>query len=148
MSAPRYRVPALALRMAKERTLTIARETIATSDEAADVARALIGDLPTERLIAICLDGRHHVTAVVTLAQGGMHGCGVNVADVLRAVLGAHAWGFILAHNHPSGDPTPSPEDRTLTRTVLAASQVVGVPMLDHVIVTRGDAYACVSGAT
>lgn len=62
---------------------------------------------------------------------------GVRPADPLRYALRAAASGFVLVHNHPSGDPTPSVEDVSFTRRVAAAAAVVGVPLLDHVVVTR-----------
>jgi DNA repair protein RadC len=62
---------------------------------------------------------------------------GVRAADPLRLALRAAASGFVLVHNHPSGDPTPSAEDVTFTRRVADAASVVGVPLLDHVVVAR-----------
>jgi DNA repair protein RadC len=62
---------------------------------------------------------------------------GVRPADPLRLALRAAASGFVLVHNHPSGDPTPSAEDIAFTRRVAAAAAIVGTPMLDHVVVAR-----------
>lgn len=138
MSGARVRVPVLSLRMARERSIDLPREWVRSADHAASVASCLIGDLPTERLVAILVDGGSRVTGVAVLAQGGMHGCGVRVPDVLRAVLAGHAAAFVLAHNHPSGDPTPSAEDVALTEAVWRASRVVGLDLLDHVVVARG----------
>jgi DNA repair protein RadC len=61
----------------------------------------------------------------------------VGVRDVLRSALREAASAFILVHNHPSGDPTPSPEDVTFTSAVAAAATVVGTPLVDHVIIAR-----------
>ena len=63
---------------------------------------------------------------------------GVRAADPIRLALRAAASGFVLVHNHPSGDPAPSAEDVEFTRRVAAAAAVVGTPLLDHVIVASG----------
>lgn len=139
-----YKVPMLGLRMVRERTFTIPHVKLDTPLCAAEVAHRMIGGLPTERLIAIVIDGAGTVTGIVTLGQGGQHGCGVLAADVLRAVLACHGSAFVLAHNHPSGDPNPSREDVELTEHVRVAAKVVGLTLLDHVIVTRTEAFACV----
>jgi DNA repair protein RadC len=95
-------------------------------------------------LIALMLDGQGRLTSVATLAQGGMHGTAVAARDVLRAVLAAHASAFVLAHNHPSGDPTPSREDKTFTKAIREAAALVGTPLVDHVVVTWGGQFCSV----
>lgn len=67
----------------------------------------------------------------------------VRAADVLCTALRTGASGIVLVHNHPSGDPTPSLEDRTFTTRVARACSAVGLPLLDHVVVTR-DAFASI----
>lgn len=62
---------------------------------------------------------------------------GVRPADALRIALRAAASGFVLVHNHPSGDSQPSPEDLAFTRRLAGAAAIVGMPLLDHVVVTR-----------
>jgi DNA repair protein RadC len=139
-----YRIPMTALRMVKERTLSLPRTTIEHAEHAAQVATAVIGDRPNEHLIAMMLDGVGNVTRVVTLSVGGMSGAAVTARDVLRAVLTSHAHAFILAHNHPSGDPTPSREDLAMTQAIRGAAAIVGVPLLDHVVITRNGNFRSV----
>jgi len=79
---------------------------------------------------------------VAAVALGGAHGCGVTARDILRAALGHGATGFVLVHNHPSGEPTPSAEDVSMTRAVARAADVIGVPLVDHVIVTAAGEWA------
>ncbi len=132
-----YAIPSLGLRMVRERTIRTTKESVNDSGDAAVVAFHAIGDRPVEHCIAIMLDGRNKVTSIVTLAQGGMHGATLAPRDVLRAVLVAHGAAFILAHNHPSGDPTPSEQDITTTRAISRACAAIGMPLLDHIVVTR-----------
>lgn len=137
-----YKVPCFGLRMVRERTVRLALDRVTSPADAALLAARLIGDKPTEHLIAILLDGTNRVTGVTTLSQGGMHTSSVRVPDVLRAVLASHASAYVLAHNHPSGDPTPSRADVELTSALSDASTLVGVRLFDHVVVVaRGGGY-------
>jgi DNA repair protein RadC len=71
------------------------------------------------------------------VASGGIRGLHIGVRDVLRLVLREAASAFVLVHNHPSGDPTPSDEDAAFTRAAVEGADAVGTPPLDHVIVVR-----------
>ncbi len=100
------------------------------------------GDLMAERMVAIALDGRRHVLAEVEVARGGRHGMVVTAADVLRPMIRAGAAAFILTHNHPSGSAEPSPADVEMTTVLEAAADIIGVPLLDHVVVAgRGGGW-------
>jgi len=111
--------------------------SITSSADVASWASARLCGLDHEELWLLALDGRSRLRAVRCVARGGLHGMGVRPADPLRLALRASASGFILVHNHPSGDPTPSPEDVAFTRRVSAAAAIVGAPLLDHVVVAR-----------
>lgn len=108
---------------------------MSSPDRAAAWGRKRLGGLSHEELWMLALDGRHGLLAARRLSQGGAHGCAVGVRDVLRAVLRTGAAGFVLVHNHPSGDPTPSAEDARMSVEVARAASVVGVSLLDHVVV-------------
>lgn len=99
--------------------------------------------LTHEELWMLGVDGRGNLRAARCIARGGLHGAAVRAADPVRAALRVDATAFVLVHNHPSGDPTPSREDVALTTQVSAAAATVGVPLLDHVVVARGG-FACV----
>jgi DNA repair protein RadC len=111
--------------------------SIASSAEVAAWASPRLSALDHEELWLLALDGRSRLRASRCVARGGLHGMGIRVADPLRLALRAAASGFVLVHNHPSGDPTPSAEDVAFTRRVAAAGAVVGLPLLDHVVVAR-----------
>ncbi len=123
----------LGRRIASERA---SAEVITNSADVAAWGVPRLGGLDHEELWLLALDGRAHVRAVRCVAKGGLHGMGVRPADPLRLALRAAASGFVLVHNHPSGDPTPSREDIVFTRRIADAAAVVGVPLLDHVVVT------------
>ena len=116
----------------------VAPVSIASSADVARWAASRLDALDHEELWLLALDGRSRLRAVRCVAKGGLHGLGVRPADPLRLALRAAASGFVLVHNHPSGDPTPSPEDVVFTQRVACAAAVVGMPLLDHVVVARG----------
>lgn len=100
-------------------------------------ARPRLATLDHEELWTLVLDGRRGLRAARRVASGGIHGLHVAVRDVLRAALREAASAFVMVHNHPSGDPTPSDEDIAFTRSIAEAGAIVGAPLLDHVIVAR-----------
>ncbi len=107
-------------------------------DHSAAVAARLgpaLAPLVHEEMWLLALDGRNHARSARKVAQGGVHSCALTPPDVLRASLYEAATAFILVHNHPSDDPTPSPEDLVATRRIAEAGRLLGVPLVDHVIV-------------
>jgi DNA repair protein RadC len=100
-------------------------------------ARPRLATLDHEELWVLALDGRHGLRAARLVAAGGIHGLHVTARDPLRIALREAASAFVLVHNHPSGDPTPSEEDVGFTCAVAAGASAIGLPMLDHVIVAR-----------
>lgn len=96
--------------------------------------------IPYEEVIAILVSGDQRVRSIVRLARGGSHGCAVDIPSVLRPIIAAGVTAFVLAHNHPSGDPTPSSDDWALTRTIARAASIVGLTLLDHIVC--GEGYA------
>ena len=88
-----------------------------------------------ERFVALLLDGRHRVCGETVVSQGTLTASLVHPREVFRPALRAGAAALILVHNHPSGDPTPSHEDRDITERLVRAGLLLGVSVLDHVIV-------------
>lgn len=113
-------------------------EPKADSFEAARaILHALLKDKPYEEVHLITLDGRANVTGVVMVSRGGLHGCALTARDVLLPAVAHNASAFILGHNHPSGDPTPSHDDLEMTRHIKKCAELIGIPLLDHIVVTR-----------
>lgn len=108
-----------------------------------DVADRLIlqmGRLEREELRAVVLDTKNHVLRVTTVYQGNVSASLVRVGELFRDAVRLNAAGIILVHNHPSGDPTPSPEDLHLTAEALAAGRLLDIALLDHLVIGH-DAY-------
>ncbi len=107
----------------------------------ADVFRRMgprLHDLTQEEFHALLLNTRHRVVREVLITRGILDASLIHPREVFRPAVAEGAAGVILVHNHPSGDPTPSPEDRAVTRQLGAAGRALGIPVLDHVVVGRG----------
>jgi DNA repair protein RadC len=117
-------------------------ETVSGPTMAADVARAVIGSDITECILAIFLDGRNRVSGYTEIARGTLNAARFAPRDVFIPALHANAAAVIVAHNHPTGDATPSRADRTVTVTLREAGRLLGLPLTDHLIVTPADVYS------
>jgi DNA repair protein RadC len=122
------------------RRVRIGPEDLATVHSGEDVARLLedMALLPQEQFRVLMLNARHRVLRVETPFVGGQSSVEVHPREVFRRAVEAGAAGIVAVHNHPSGDPTPSMEDRRLTHRLEDAGQVLGIPLLDHVIIGQG----------
>lgn len=112
------------------------------SEQLAKVGQALTRDLPHEQLWIVFLSGKNEIRGALRVSEGGLHGCALRPADILRPVLLSGEGAFALIHNHPSGDPKPSDADIEMTRLVEKAAGLIGLYFVDHVVVTRADHYS------
>ncbi len=91
-----------------------------------------------EKFLTVMLDGKGHVLGIEEVSVGTLTASLVHPRELLKGLILANAASFICVHNHPSGDPTPSPEDSTLTSRLRSAAEMVGIRLTDHVIIGRG----------
>jgi DNA repair protein RadC len=109
-----------------------------TLRSAADIAQevsAELAELRRERVLVLVCDGANRVRRTVVITEGAIDRSLFPVRDILNAVLRHDGRAFAVAHNHPSGDPTPSVADRHATEELSAAARTVGLRLLDHVVV-------------
>lgn len=115
----------------------LAPRALKDHEDVASFAREVIGNRVTESILAIAVTARHKPMAWSVIATGTPTLCIIQPSDVLRFVLLSGCPGFFLAHNHPSNDVSPSDDDVRLTRNLLAASKLLGLTLIDHVIVAE-----------
>ncbi len=94
-----------------------------------------MAELPQEQLRVVLLDTKNHVLGITLVYQGGINSLVVRLADVFREAVARGAAAIILVHNHPSGDPIPSPEDVRMTEEAVRAGEILGIDVLDHLVV-------------
>ncbi len=118
-----------------------AREAGAPLRSPRDVVEAFglrLRDLPVEEFHVAILDAQHRLERDVLITRGLLNSSLVHPREVFREAIAERAAAVILVHNHPSGDPTPSAEDRAITEQLVAAGKLLDIPVHDHVIIGRG----------
>ncbi|HEY3230048.1 MAG TPA: DNA repair protein RadC [Roseiflexaceae bacterium] len=107
----------------------------------ADVAQLLMlemSHLDQEHLRAVLLDTKNRVQGISTIYVGSLNTSHIRVGEVFKDALKKNSAALIVVHNHPSGDPTPSPEDVLVTREIVAAGVLLDVEVLDHLVIGQG----------
>jgi DNA repair protein RadC len=109
-------------------------------DDVVRIAGPRLRDLAVEEFHLLALDSQSQVTRDVLITRGLLNTSPVHPREVFRAAIAEAAAGIILVHNHPSGDPTPSVDDQAITRQLVAAGELLDLPVYDHVII-GGDRF-------
>lgn len=112
------------------------------ADDAMRIAQDMIGHQTREHLLCIALNAKHDILGTQVVHIGTVSATFVSTRDILKFVLEKNAYGFIVAHNHPSGDVTPSQKDIETTKKLIQTSELMGVQCLDHIIVSSTNAYS------
>lgn len=106
---------------------------------AASILVPLLEDQPQEVFIVLHLDARRHLLGVQEVTRGDLADCHPAIRTILTACLGErNSSAIVLAHNHPSGDPEPSPDDLAFTRRVIEAGKIFDITVIDHLIIGHG----------
>ena len=114
------------------------RPVVNSPDDAAALVLYEMSALEHEELRVVLLDIRNRVQDVVTVYQGSTTSAQVRVGELFKAAVRRNTPAMIVIHNHPSGDPAPSPEDVALTRAIIQAGNLLDVNVLDHLVIGRG----------
>lgn len=114
------------------------RPAINSPADAAVLLQYEMQALEQEHLRVMLLDRRNRVLEIVDLYRGSVSSSQIRVGEVFREAVRKNASAIIVAHNHPSGDPTPSPDDVAVTRAILQAGKLLDVDVLDHLVIGQG----------
>ena len=112
--------------------------TVRRPKDAADYVMEELRYLRKEHFVVLFLNTKNHIIARETLSVGTLNASLVHPREVFRAAIKCSSASIICAHNHPSGDPAPSPEDISLTKRLAEAGQLVGIEVLDHLVIGDG----------
>jgi DNA repair protein RadC len=114
------------------------REQIKSPADVVGLLMVEMGYLDQEELRTVLLDTKNRVQDIVTIYRGSLNTSLVRVGEVYKAALKRNSAAIIVAHNHPSGDVTPSPEDVLVTREIVSAGILLDVECLDHLVIGQG----------
>lgn len=115
-----------------------ARCVINAPDDAWRLLAPTMSGLDREHFVALLVNSKHQVIGQTLVAVGTLNATLVHPRELFKEAIRKSAMGVLLAHNHPSGDPAPSPEDRALTQQLMAAGEILGMKVLDHLIIGDG----------
>jgi len=114
------------------------RKAIHSPQDAADLVKYEMSVLEQEELWVMLLDTRNRVLRIDTIYRGSLNSSQVRVGELYKNAIRRAAAAIIVVHNHPSGDPTPSPDDVAVTRAIVQAGKLLDIEVLDHLIIGSG----------
>ena len=114
------------------------RTSINSPADAAALVQSEMSLLDKEHLRTILLDRRNRVLEIVEIYQGSVNSSQIRVGEIFQAAIGRNASAIVVIHNHPSGDPTPSPDDVAVTRAIVQAGKLLDIELLDHLVIGQG----------
>ena len=114
------------------------RPAVNSPADAAALVAYEMSALEQEHLRVILLDTRNRVLEIVEIYKGSVNSSQIHVGEIFKAAIRRSAPALIVVHNHPSGDPTPSPDDVVVTRAIVQAGKLLDVDVLDHMIIGQG----------
>ena len=136
-AVPRYRVT-----LVRDNRAVPSSSPLTTSVSAAAVLRPLFAGLDREQFLVCGLDAKHCIIGVNLVSIGSLTLAIIHPREVFKPLILMNAAAWIAVHNHPSGDPTPSQEDRVLTSRLRQGADLLGIPLLDHLILTEEHCYS------
>jgi DNA repair protein RadC len=116
----------------------MARRQVKSPSDIADLLLLEMSHLDQEHLRTVLLDTKNRIQAISTVYIGSLNASMVRVGEVFKQAVKLNSAALIVAHNHPSGDATPSPEDVLVTRQIVSAGKLLDVDVLDHIVVGHG----------
>ena len=141
-TAAAKRVDIISLRMVKESSVLYPPRRVITPRDAVSLLSGFLDGWDREAFLVAYLNTKNEPTAIHTVSVGTLNSSLVHPREVYKGALLTNAASVILAHNHPSGDPTPSKEDIELTSSLAGTGKVLGIPVLDHLVIGDGLYYS------
>ena len=118
------------------------QDTVGSSADVVELFRPLIGHLGHEEFWAIYLNNSNRILDRARISQGGVTGTVVDPKLILKRAIELLATGIIVVHNHPSGNPAPSDEDKYLTDKLVKAAALFNIIVLDHIVIATADSFS------
>jgi DNA repair protein RadC len=113
------------------------RPVIQSPEDAATLLLYEMGALEQEHLRVLMLDTRNRVIRTMEVYRGSLNSSTIRIGEIFRDAIRANSAAIIIAHNHPSGDPAPSPEDVRVTKALVEAGELLDIEVLDHLIIGK-----------
>ena len=132
---PSKRVNIVSLKMVRETSILYKERKVKSPEDAYNLLKPLMIDADREQFIVVCLDTKNQPTAINVCHVGSLNSSIVHPREVMKAAILSSSASIIVAHNHPSQDPTPSREDVEVTKRLADAGNLLGIELLDHLVI-------------
>lgn len=139
MKEQRKRVDIVKIKMCKEGSIMYGARKISSPSDAVNLIGEFMGDSDREEFIIIAIDTKNQPTAINVCSIGTLNATLVHPREVFKMAILANANSIIIAHNHPSGDVSPSKEDINITTKLKEAGDIIGINITDHLIIGSGN---------
>lgn len=136
---PAKRVDIVSLRLVKESSLLYKDRSIKSPQDGYNLFKQFLGELDREYFVVMCLDVKNQPTAINVCHIGSLNSSIVHPREVMKTAILSNSCSVIVCHNHPSGNPSPSPEDISVTDRLKEAGELMGIDLLDHLIIGEND---------
>jgi DNA repair protein RadC len=130
-----YDITTYKCRLVKDGIVSVPNTKLKDPYDAAALFFELLQCLPHEEIFVAYVNNQNEITGVERVSQGGAGGAAITCTEIFRGAIISGAMAIVMAHNHPSGDPTPSPHDLKFTKNVKDAAKIIGIDLLDHLVV-------------
>ncbi|MBS4212432.1 RadC family protein [Neobacillus rhizophilus] len=129
------RVNIVSLKVVKETSFLYPERNVKSPEGAYKLLKQFLVEADREYFLVVCLDTKNQPTAINVCHMGSLNASIVHPREVLKPAILSNSASIIVAHNHPSNDPTPSKEDIEVTKRLIEAGKIIGIEVLDHLIV-------------
>jgi DNA repair protein RadC len=133
-----YRIPKYHVSLVRDSHMSVESKQIRESKTAAQIIHQYLDGADREHFVVLLLDQKNNVIGVNTVSTGSLTASVVHPREVFKPAILCNAAAIICAHNHPSGNPEPSREDRALTTRLVDAGKLLGITILDHIVIGDG----------
>ncbi len=133
-----YTVAIYRVALVRESSIQVPSDRVHHSKDAEVIVRQVLAHVDREHFVALLLNRKHAVIGMNTVSIGSLTASIVSPREVFKSAILANAAAIICAHNHPSGDPQPSQEDKALTARLVQGGKLLGIEVLDHIIIGDG----------
>lgn len=136
-----HRIPVYKIAMIRDGSVCAERTFVSSSRDLCPLLGEYYKEHDREEMLVVLLDAKHKIIGLHTVSIGSQSMSIVHPRETFKAAIVGQAAALILAHNHPSGDPTPSEKDRQLTARLKGCGALLGIPILDHLVIGDSGRY-------
>lgn len=137
-----YRIPKIKMMVVRDGNVISDSPIFFNSQQVNRFLAAYYEGHDREEMLALILNAKFRILGLHTIAIGSLETAIVHPRETFKAAITMNASAIVLAHTHPSGDPTPSQEDRTLTKRLVEAGALLGIAVIDHIVIGETSYYS------